>query len=185
MRSGSPLAQRAVFSATLVTLSVGLLGAILRKGRGGWVGFALFGFGYLAVNGPIGGWLEINENLISRDLTIKIATSLHPDRPKPQIPAINIPSNYNYTTVRIITPVDSVGSGLTSAEQKLLSEFQTAAENHAVQESSIVNHRDNAAWVAISMTSLALAIFGAIMGELIALPLDPRSSPRNTPEVNP
>jgi hypothetical protein len=49
MRDGSEWTTKAVYTLTLLALLVGLLGAIVRRQRAAWVGFALFGWTYAAV----------------------------------------------------------------------------------------------------------------------------------------
>jgi hypothetical protein len=50
MRNGSAMASQAAFTATLLALLIGLLGARIRREDGAWAGFALFGWAYFLLS---------------------------------------------------------------------------------------------------------------------------------------
>jgi hypothetical protein len=70
MRSGSELWSDAVLTATLATVMTAALGAVFCRGpaRAAWAGFALFGWGYLALS--LGPWFqsEVRPHLVTTHL---------------------------------------------------------------------------------------------------------------------
>jgi hypothetical protein len=70
LRSGSELWSIAVFSMTLVALFIAILGAVYRPapGRAGWLGFVIFGWGYLVLSFGPGFRAEIRPQLVTAPL---------------------------------------------------------------------------------------------------------------------
>ncbi len=87
MRVASDAATRATFAVALVALLVGTLGAIVRRRREAWIGFALFGWAYVAIAlvNPIRE--AVADDLPVGKIVDRVVGWLHPDLPRPPMPS--------------------------------------------------------------------------------------------------
>ena len=185
MRDGSPIITRVFFTATLTTLALGLLGAIVRRGEPSWVGFTLFGLGFLAINNSIGPSFGSDGMLVSGDLIQSIITRLHQDIPRPEIPLINLPSNLSYDQIRTLQPSTSgVYATLSPAEKKILADFQAVANAGSVNKLSTTERRFHASTAAEAMLALLIGAMGAVAAELLKPRGERQRAPLNPAEVH-
>ena len=90
MRLGSDLAEKVTFNLALLALLVGLLGAIVRRGEGAWVGFALFGWCH-ALLAFVPAAATHQDPLIASVLVRLVAARLHPGPgPAPTAPTNDV-----------------------------------------------------------------------------------------------
>jgi hypothetical protein len=90
MRNGSAMAKKWIWTATLLTMFVGLLGALVRRGEGAWVGFALFGWAYALLAFDPGIIPSYYQRLVFADAVEGIVPRLHPiPGPRPMLPSLN------------------------------------------------------------------------------------------------
>jgi hypothetical protein len=105
LRYVSPLWARALFSITWGILLAAVIGIIYRDGRrrAFWVGFALFGFGYLALS--FGPWAsaEVRPHLITTALLNELYPRMHPES-----------GSTTATTILTLNPVGSTSTTSTA-----------------------------------------------------------------------
>ncbi len=78
LRAASPLWTRAVCTACLTSLLVATLGACIALRRGPWLGYAVFGWGYLILS--VGPWCDQNvaPALLSSKILDEVYVRIHP-----------------------------------------------------------------------------------------------------------
>jgi hypothetical protein len=175
MKSGSQHWLQATSTLTLVSLSVGLLGALLRAHpHGAWVGFALFGWGsyllaYLPPIGPFG------YNLADTGLTEAIIARLLRFPPAP--PGIIGPASPPHPTMSPeeyarAFPIDSAiqmqnASVLGPPLPAQISDYIKAYNSMEIR-------RSNSREIAQLQRCLILGFVGSLLGRSLA----PRSEPQ-------
>jgi hypothetical protein len=183
MRNGTWLAMRLSLVVTLVALLVGLLGAIVRRGEGAWVGFALFGcFALgLAFMPSIGG----NPNLPldpAVELVDWLADELYPQRieTEPAFPELN-PQFMQWAQIMPRTQLESHSTAralLTPAEMEKYDDF--IIRSHAFED-SFLRYRERrlyAGYIGHCWLALVFALLGALMGRTLERSRQPNPAVR-------
>lgn len=200
MRNGSDLAERGMFTALLLALGVGLLGAIVRRGAAAWVGFALFGWGYFVFVHYLTRSDMAKPVMISSELLLGLADKIHSDPgPEPTRPAglavIEddptdglMPAPSDYPQPRFLPPAEGPpGNGYeagaaqpemptTRRKQRAeinkaeIDKYRTAAIDYRVNTVIVESKRSNTYRISESMMTLLSALLGAFVGTLLRLP---------------
>ena len=184
MRLGSWLAVRLSLIVTLTSLLVGLLGAIVRRDEGAWVGFALFGwiaFG-LSFMPPIDGNPTLRLDPAA-ELVDRLAEEFHPQLgPGPALPQLNA-QFMQMTQVLNLTQLET-----DPRARSLLSPTETAKYDdwigrwHAHEDSAIRSDlgRYYAKVIGHALFALLFGLFGAVAGRSLERPREPRIDPNPT-----
>jgi hypothetical protein len=164
---------RVVVLASVVALLVGIVGVIVRRERGAWVGFSVFGWGYLLVLLvpillPHLMLSQLDQTCVTR-LSIDgpvadFAGWLHPDMPAPT-PVITFNYGIDPNTANWAKWDGNVFIPLTPAEWKLVNDYQ--AQKSAVYEDR-VRARSCASWIGLAFQGIVFALVGAAVGHLLS-----------------
>jgi len=178
MRVASSLASTAAFNLTLLVLLIGLLGALMRRGEGGWTGFALFGWSY-AMFSFVPAFQQNTPGLLTAILLDDLAAKLH----APSLPTLNVqflkvvgdPSNLlkyrkgsSDRTIHEGSPF-TFDSRLTEADETALDAYITKYDLYKQTVDLAGERRIRACQVGQSLSILVLALVGAFLGKLIGL----------------
>ncbi len=173
MRNGSTIAKKLIWSATLIALLVGLLGAIVRRGEGAWVGFALFGWGYALVAFDPGLGSSYYQRLVFADLVEVLVPKLHPiPGPRPSPPALNPDFADRFASDAYLAGADDPDllALLTPGERDLLGDFRSRFLGHQRAEAMARGRQINARDVGHALITLGFALLGAVLGKALERP---------------
>lgn len=179
-RSGSDLAEQAVYTLVLLVLGIGLLGAIVRRGEPAWLGFALFGCGsfMLSTSLPLID-ADFGPRLIWTELSTRLAVELHP------VPRFLTPPTVPASLRQMdpgplsqVRPGDPYWSTLASSQREELLAYQRAIAINRAAMALTDSGRRNATDVLESMVTLACAIAGSIIAPILAAPRQSTPDPR-------
>jgi hypothetical protein len=174
LRDGSDLALRAVYTLTLVVLFVGLLGALVRREKAGWIGFALFGWGYalLACVPAIEGAIE--PTLLTTSLfqvLVEHSLGIPPD-PKPlRFEALVVMSpqvGTEKTSEGYRKQVDGQSLPLSKEESRLLDDYLNRSEARSSAYKKLETRLSNSTRIGHLSFCLAFATAGAVLGRVLA-----------------
>ncbi len=141
MRDGSDLTERAAFSLMLVALFVGLVGAIVRRSEGAWVGFAICGWGYALLAFVPAISREVAPHLLTTEPLDGLVKRLSPPAAKP--PAIPQLNSQYMTMIGSMENLSMSGGGspgnfhrslLSPDEQKTLDDYLARYQTYQTQE---------------------------------------------------
>ena len=177
MRNGSWLAGRVTLAVLAVVLLVGLLGALVRRGEGSWVGFALFGWSYalLAFIFPPEAEYGRRINPIS-DLVDRLVNGLHPGPgPSPAAPTFNprfqamIGDPQNLAFLREGQGLGNPGllSRLTDAEKTTLKAYQDQLDSYNGGVVLLAERQANARGIGHALFAMIFALIGSVLGRVL------------------
>ena len=179
MRIGTPMAVSVAFNVTLFALFVGLLGAIVRRGGGGWVGFALFGWGYAVLALADGQHFETSfgRGLVTFRLIDDLSVRLHHAAAQLPTPP-NLNSRFMVTVgdLNNLMPPNSFSkqdprrSSLTPAEETAVDAYLDDFKLYSDAMSQANERQECAREVGQSLATLLLAAIGALLGRALAMP---------------
>ena len=162
IRSGSNLAEKGIFTLTLAVLSIGFLGAIVRRGNPAWLGFALFGWGSLIiVQIENKNQIRNEDRMITTALINELADRVQPEAGglvRSETPAIF--GNMRAGSLLEAQPGDPFWATLAPSQQEELVRYQKGTVS--------IPRRSNAKNVMESMFTILCALSGTIVGRLIA-----------------
>jgi hypothetical protein len=173
MKVATEDAARVVVLASVVALLVGIVGVIVRRERAAWVGFSIFGWGYLLVLLvpillPHLMLSQLDQSYVTR-LSIdgpvaNFADWLHPDMPAPTS-VITFNYDIDPSTNNWAKWDGNVFSPLTSAEWKVVNDYQ--AQKNAADQYRL-RARSCATWIGLAFQGIAFAFIGASFGHLLS-----------------
>jgi hypothetical protein len=178
IRNGSWLASRITLAVLPVVLLVGLLGALVRRGEGSWVGFALFGWSYalLAFAFPPEAEYGRRINPIS-DLVDQLVDGLHPGPgPTPAAPTFNpqfqamIGDPGNLAFLREGQGLGNPGllSRLTDAEKTTLKAYQDQLDSYNGGVVLLAERQANAKNIGHALFAMIFALIGSVLGLVLS-----------------
>jgi hypothetical protein len=168
MRNGSSEAASAGYGLLISVLSIGLLGAIIRR-RGSWIGFAVFGWIHAAftlgtVDNP-----HFLPNIPTVGLADKIAAKI---AAKPILRAA-LPSQIQLWTHGYVVREGEDGiREPTAEEQKTIDEFEAWKTATADFDVHVIPRSQQTGYMTIT---LLVAVLGAMIGRLLERPRSPEA----------
>jgi hypothetical protein len=180
MRNGSWLASRITLAVLPVVLLVGLLGALVRRGEGSWVGFALFGWSYalLAFTFPPEAEYGRRINPIS-DLVNQLiyVYGLHPGPgPRPAAPTFNpqfdamLGDPQNLAFLRQGRGNSGLLNRLTDAEKTTLKAYQDQFDSYNRGVVLLAERQANAKGIGHALFAMIFALIGSVLGRVLQQP---------------
>jgi hypothetical protein len=166
MRDGSDLAAQTVFTLTLASLFVGLLGAIVCRGSAAWAGFALFGWGYMlsACLSPLKD--QIQPRLLTTALLAGFSERLQNLPPKPQDPPFQQAGKNGNINGKI---VDGQWVPMTPEEIQIHGTYLAESRYYWSQYNAKGNQIHNSRQIGHLLLSLIFALIGAVLGRFLAI----------------
>lgn len=175
MRVASWTVFQVAYTLTVVALLAGLLGAIVRRGDGAWVGFTLFGGSYALLAFGLGIESETARRLVTSDLLEVAAEEMHADPAPPAVPTFNTKFELQAADIRRhqIRRYPTLEGLLSPAELKTLQDYIDRYESYEQSRQSASEGRANAKLVGHSLLALLFALAGAVLGRALERPRHP------------
>ena len=176
MRAATPLAAGITFNAVVLTLLVGTLGALVRRGEPGWVGFSLFGWSYLLL--AIVPVIEANTPaLLSTSLVNFVVARIHSDPgPAPPRPILSTRLSSLVSDLSMLDYPENfaVNSGmrtaLTPAEAAALDSYHDQLKTYQNRAAMFNNYCSWSYKAGQLCFVLIFALAGAFLGRALASP---------------
>jgi hypothetical protein len=164
MRDGSELAEQLTFSGVFFVMSVAVLGAVVRRDRAGWVGFAIFAWFYASAVFFTRSSLDLRDRMTTEPFLDAVIERLY------DIPS-SLPDLPFTVSIQNGVPVkeeNGLHIVLTSEEETMFKEHQSSenARFLAIQPQSQSMFR--AKEIGHGFLVLCFGILGAIIGHLLA-----------------
>ena len=171
MRAATPSSAIASFNLTLFLLLVGMVGALVRRGEAGWTGFAVFGWCF-AVFSFIPAFDQLTPGLPTTPWLNDLATSLHPvEGSRPGPPMLNprfLEEVGDLSNLASFRPGMRGRDNLSPSEEIALDAYLDRNDDYQAAAEAAARRRVHSTQVGRSLSILAFAIVGAVVGKLIA-----------------
>lgn len=184
MRVGSGAAAKAAFGLMLFLLQAGLLGMLVRRGGGAWLGFTLFGWSYAALHFVPGLQATYAEMLPTSGVVSHLGDSMHPDLvPPPARPVFGNQDLHRFTeSLRDVMEISEINhpeiyNHMNPADKGAFEGFKAKVETYEGQVVRSRESRKNALIVGHAASVLEVALAGAILGRALERPRRPSPHP--------
>ncbi|HEV3162711.1 MAG TPA: hypothetical protein VGZ22_01625 [Isosphaeraceae bacterium] len=166
MKDASPWMMRSAFSLMVAVLAIAALGVVVRKGEPGWVGFAMFGWGYAALAFCPAAADIYASRMVTTPVMDWLAEQLFEPPVGPKAPPFDVGgSPWDNAIYKVVN-----GSLVPlSAAEKKASQAYGLAVNRYIQSAQATNAKvENARQIGYSFLALALGLVGAGLGRFLA-----------------
>ena len=180
MKDPSDLKVTVVFSLSILSLLVGLLGAIVRSPRGAWAGYAMFGLGYY-LSGCFSPFNtdQTAPRLPTLELVHSFVDRLHVTPPPPPLPFEQGNSEGGDPHGKI---VDGVWVPFTPEELQMFLDYVKKRNLREVEEDSFIWQKERSEQIGHLLLCHIFGFFGALLGKIMEVRSDPLAGP--SPEAS-